>query len=438
MKTIITMKQLIKLQKVGVIVLIVSAVLSCSEKEVKTEGVSKEKIQTVFPHKMPTEKPNFPMSTATERMFNYSTPRVQDNELYTLFKYTKLEGLNYNGGDGTISRRDPSRPVLIDGKYYMWYTKRHTKVPPIGWDRANEATDEIPSTDWDLCDLWYATSKDGFKWEEQGIAVARPKKPALGWRSIATPEILIWKGKYYLYFQAFNEPSGTKGDWCPISMAYADSPNGPWTHIGKPIVPFGKKGEWDQDQTQDPHPIVYKGQIYLYYKAAYNKWPEKRDKYAVAHGLAIADNPLGPFEKHPLNPVLNSGHETTYFPFKEGIAALAIKDGNERETMQYAEDGVNFKIASSVSLTPTAGGTYTPDAFTGTDFGRGVTWGVCHFINAATSRDKKHSIIARFDCDLSLDCDEPSLKKTGVWHRPDVYFKQGLGGLRKKREGILK
>lgn len=402
-----------------------------------TACVAKEKQSTsqVFPHKIPQEKPNYPLSAATERMYDYPHLRAQNNELYSLFKYTQLEGFDYNGGDGTITRRDPSRPIYVNGKYYMWYTKRHTIVPPIGAHRAAEATDEIPSTDWDLCDLWYATSEDGFTWEEQGVAVKRPEKPAVGWRSIATPDILVWEGKYYLYFQSFNEPSGLRGDWCPISMAYADSPDGPWTHTGKEIVKRGKKGDWDQDQTQDPHLIVRDGKIHLYYKAAFNKWPDVRNKYVVCHGLAIADNPFGPFEKHPLNPVLNSGHETTYFPFKEGIAALAIKDGNERETMQYAEDGVNFKIASSVSLTPTACGFYTPDAFTNTDYGRGVTWGVCHFINAGTSKANKHSIIARVDCDLSLDVHEPSMKLTGVWHRPDVYFKQGLGGLRKKRAG---
>lgn len=379
----------------------------------------------VFPHKMPTEKPNYPISAATDRMFDYPAPRVQDNELYSMFKYTELKGFDYNNGDGTISRRDPSRPILVDGKFYIWYTKRHTKVPPIGSHRAMEATDEIPSTDWDLCDLWYATSKDGFTWEEQGVAVKRPEKGQLGWRSIATPDILVWKGKYYLYYQAFNEPSGLKGDWCPITVSYADSPNGPWTNLGKPVIPFGKKGEWDQDQSQDPHLIVHNGKIYLYYKAAFNKWPDNREHYAVAHGLAIAEDPLGPFVKHPLNPVLNSGHETTYFPFKEGIAALAIKDGNERESMQYAPDGVNFKVAANVTLTPTAAGAYTPDAFTDTKYGRGVTWGMCHFTNAGTSQ-KSYSIMARFDCDLSLDVNDPELKHTHMYLKPEVYFLQGL------------
>ena len=170
----------------------------------------------------------------------------------------------------------------------------------------------------------------------------------------------------------------------------------------------------------------------MYYKAAYNKWPDKRDEYAVAHGLAIADNPFGPFEKHPLNPVMNTGHETTYFPYKNGVATLAIRDGNERETIQFAEDGVNFKIASVVTLAPTAAGTYTPDAFTDTKDGRGITWGMCHFTNAGTP-EHRYSIIARFDCDLSRDCNDKSFKQTTVFFKPEVYFSQGLGGLKKKR-----
>ncbi|MFY0602218.1 MAG: family 43 glycosylhydrolase [Cyclobacteriaceae bacterium] len=412
---------------------ITAMIQGCSIPQEKGQEGDVQQERKIFPHKMPEERPTYPVSSATARMFDYPAPRVQDNELFSQFKYTQLEGLDYRGGNGTVTRRDPSRPILVDDTYYVWYTKRDTKVRPIGAHRAEEATEEIPSTDWDLAEIWYSTSRDGFKWEEQGIAVARPPKPQLGWRSVATPDILVWEGKYYLYFQAFNEPSGLKGDWCPASVAYANSPDGPWTHTGKQVVPFGEKGDWDQDQVHDPHPIVYDGKIYLYYKAAYNKWPDLRSEYAVAQGLAIAENPLGPFTKHPLNPVLNSGHETTYFPFKGGVAALAIKDGNERETMQYAPDGVNFEIASSLSLVPFAAGAYTPDAFTNTDNGRGITWGLCHFINAGTSRENRHSIIARFDCDLSLDDDEPSLKQSGVWHNPDVYFAQGLGGIRERR-----
>ena len=241
--------------------------------------------EAVFPHKMPDRKPDMELSSAMQRMYRYPAPRVQDNELFSQFKYTPLRGLDNNDGDGTISRRDPSRPILVNGRYHIWYTRRHTSVPPIGASRAHEATDQIPSTDWDLCEIWHATSKDGFTWEEQEVAVPRPPQPIPGCRSVATPDILVWRGKYYLYYQAFVEPSGTRGDWCSVSASYADSP---------------------------------------------------------------------------------------------------------------------------------------------------ITWGLCHFINAGTW-GKRHSIMARFDCDLSLDVHDPAMKTSSVWHSPDVYFKQGLSAAQRQR-----
>jgi len=69
-----------------------------------------------------------------------------------------------------VSRRDPSKVVRVGDTYYVWYTKRRTATPPRG---AALGTDRVPSTDWDLAEVWYATSKDGFVWEERGVTVPR-------------------------------------------------------------------------------------------------------------------------------------------------------------------------------------------------------------------------------------------------------------------------
>ncbi|MCM2374884.1 glycoside hydrolase family 117 protein [Aporhodopirellula aestuarii] len=386
---------------------------------VVTPSVSFADEPSGFPWDIPQSKPDRPLSAAMERLYtNYLTPRPEDNELFSSFKYTRLEGFDYHDGDGTISRRDPSKVLRINDKYYVWYTKRDTDTPPQG---AAKCTDTIPSTDWDLCEIWYATSNDGFTWKEQGVAVPRPPKPQVGWRSVATPDVLAWKGKYYLYYQGFMEASGTKGDHCPVAMSYADSPDGPWTVHGDVVVPNGAPGEWDQFSIHDPYPLIYNGKIYLYYKAAFGDRPE----YLVANGLAMADDPAGPFVKHPLNPLLNSGHETAYFPFKEGIAAFATTNGNESNTIQYAPDGINFQIAAVTSLIPIASGPHVPDAFDSNGNGRGISWGLSHFTNPGTWA-KSHSILARFDCDLSLDVDDPAMKNTHVWLKPEIYFSQGL------------
>ncbi len=382
--------------------------------------------QSPFPYGVPKAKPDMPLSKAMERAYTrYMSPTTWDNELFTKFRHTPLDGLEYNGGDGTLSRRDPSKVIKASGKYYVWYTRRSTPTPPRG---AKGGTGVIPSTDWDLAEIWHATSEDGFVWKEQGVAVPRPPKPAPGWRSVSTPDILFWKGKYYLYYQAFLEMSGTRGDDCPVTASWSDSPDGPWTPVGRIIVPNGPADAWDQYSIHDPYPLVYKGKIYLYYKSEAAGKPRP----VRFLGLAIADDPLGPFEKHPLNPVLNSGHETGLFPFKEGIAALVIRHGNEHNTIQYAPDGVNFDVAASVSLMPIAAGPYVPDAFTDTADGRGITWGLCHHTTAGT-REAKHTILARFDCDLSLDVDDVWMKEPEHWWPPEYYFQSQVNPARRRQ-----
>ena len=182
----------------------------------------------------------------------------------------------------------------------------------------------------------------------------------------------------------------------------------------------GPEGTWDQNNIHDPYPIHYKGKIYLYYKSEMGGRPK-----APMQGLAISDHPLGPFDKYPLNPIINSGHETGLFPFKEGIAALVGRHGLEHNTIQYAPDGVNFEIAAITALLPVAPGPYAPDAFTDSGDGRGISWGLSHF-RPFGGTGRKHSILTRFDCDLSLDVDDPVFKETDTFVTPEVYYQFSL------------
>ncbi|GAA3617406.1 family 43 glycosylhydrolase [Flavivirga amylovorans] len=414
------MKLIEKMSRVLSIV-VIALLVSCTQTQKKQDQSTKG-----FPQFLPEDKPDMPLSKAVARNFDtYDTPHLEDNELYTQFKYTEIKGLDYNNFDGTITRRDPSKVIKRNGKYYVWYTKRHTSVPVLGVKKAN---DTIAARDWDLAEIWYATSTDGFNWKEEGVAVARPAKPNPGWRSVTTTDILEWKGKYYLYYQAFQIDPAARGDDCPVAVSYADSPDGPWTPTHKIVIPNGTKDEWDGFSIHDPYPLVYKGKIYLYYKSDF----DTKARRVRMQGLAIADNPLGPFKKHPLNPVLNSGHETTMFPFKDGIAALVTRNGNEHFTIQYAPDGVNFEVKSIVEMMPYAPSPYIPNTFADDGNGRGITWGICHNIKAAAGKGRC-SILMRFDCDLSLDVNDPEFKKHEVIHKPDFYYRYGLSKVQRER-----
>jgi hypothetical protein len=126
-----------------------------------------------FPAKIPAEKPaDRKLSAACSRMWDRWSPHEdRGNELYSNFRYTPLEGFSR---EPNVSRRDPTKVIRVDGVYHVWYTCRRSEAPPAG---LKKATDTVPGTDWDLADIWHATSRDGFTWKEQGLAVARPPKP---------------------------------------------------------------------------------------------------------------------------------------------------------------------------------------------------------------------------------------------------------------------
>ncbi|MDZ8119071.1 glycoside hydrolase family 117 protein [Pontiella agarivorans] len=375
---------------------------------------------------MPAEKPpNRPLSAAMERAYDFwgieklasphGAAQNDQMELHSNFMFSPLSGLSY---ENNTSRRDPSKVIKVDGTYYVWYTHRQTEAPPSGPELAS---DTVPSADWDLAEIWYATSTDGFTWEEQGVAVPRPPKPEYGWRSVTTTDILVYKGKYYLYYQGFNAiPFTGGGDVAAVTVSEADSPRGPWRPLGKVVVDFGAEDEWDAKAIHDPYPMVYKGKIYLYYKGqpVYSHGSDDGLEMVRAQGVAIADHPLGPFTKHPLNPVINSGHETSLFPWKGGVAAIVSLDGPEKNTIQYAPDGVNFEIMSTIEMPPLAPGPFVADAFADNGDGRGITWGLCHIPQAMGDSqglkwaEDAHFTLARFDCDLSLDVHRPAFKRT--------------------------
>jgi len=49
---------------------------------------------------------------------------------------------------------------------------------------------------------------------------------------------------------------------------------------------------------------------------------------------------------------------------------------------------------------------------------------------------KSHSILARFDCDLTLDIHDPEMKESDIFNDPEINFKFGLSDNQKERLGV--
>lgn len=343
---------------------------------------------------------------------------LSSKEFQTEFRYSPAVGLGYEEG---VARRDPTGVIKVSSLYYVWYTKTPKGLTSVGF--AN-STDKLRAYTWDLASIWYATSPDGKTWTERGEAVSRGPKGSFDERSVFTPDILVADGRYYLFYQAVPEPYKWKTPYV-IAMSWADSPDGPWTKAPEPIVTTGQKGEWaeepeeipvygwpvkvkgawDSHAVHDPSLIVREGKYWLYYKGAPqgiggpglgHKRRDRKWGVPIAWGVAIADKPEGPYVKSPFNPVICGGHEVKVWPYREGVCAL-VNQGPERNTIQYAEDGLNFYVKAHVEDIPRAAGVYRVGNFTDTDKkpGQGITWGLSHVT-------KPWPYLQRFDCDLSL------------------------------------
>ncbi len=323
------------------------------------------------------------LSAASKRALarNYD----QGSEWFCGFRKRDLKG-DFKYEEGVV-RRDPSAVILVGDTYYVWYTKGEGKA--YGFGTGDPAKKVFP---WDLTEVWYATSKDGWDWKEQGLAVGRGPQGAYDDRAVFTPEVLAHDGKYYLVYQVVKAPyvNRVKNN---VGMAIADSPNGPWEKLDAPILRPADNGQWlgdeddrfkvkrqgdfDSHKVHDPTLMYYRGKFYLYYKGERMGERITFGGREIKWGVAIADKPEGPYVKSPYNPITNSGHELCVWPYMDGIAAMLTTDGPERNTIQYAEDGIDFEIKSHIRSGPHAVG-LVRSFDTDKSPLEAMRWGLCH------------------------------------------------------------
>ena len=336
------------------------------------------------------------LSAASLRALNHT----RGPEWFCQFRVQNLGGdFQYEKG---VIRRDPSAILQIEDTYYVWYTKGEGET--AGFGTGDPSQKVFP---WDLTEVWYATSPDGWIWQEQGLAVGRGADGDYDDRAVFTPEIFAHNGKYYLVYQVVKAPYviRVKNN---IGMAVADSPNGPWQKLPEPILKPADNGQWlgeddnrfaviekgdfDSHKVHDPCLMFYKDKFYLYYKGERMGEEMTFGGREIKWGVAIADKPEGPYIKSEYNPVTNSGHEVCVWHYQGGIAAVLTTDGPEKNTIQYAEDGINFEIMSVIKGAPEAMGLFRTPHHDESPLA-GIGWGLCHKYDA----DWHWQYICRFE-----------------------------------------
>ena len=270
--------------------------------------------------------------------------------------YTELTGI---GWEKNVMRRDPSDIIKVDDLYYVWYSKG--PIAP-GYDAT----------------IWYATSPDGLDWTERGMAL--PKGQAGSWEgaSVFTPNILVAEGRYWLFYTGTSQDVYKK-PFSPdskIGIAVSDSPDGPWERLASnpALINSADPSEFDSHLIDDACLVVRDGKYWFYYKGR----QQGKSPAQTKMGVAIADNPAGPYVKYEHNPIIPGNHEVFVWAQGSGVAAMIGTTGPKSITKSilYAEDGLNFVKTHNLVNGPVGGGGYRPGSFTDTQDGGNVEWGV--------------------------------------------------------------
>ncbi|HVW60359.1 MAG TPA: sulfatase-like hydrolase/transferase [Puia sp.] len=285
--------------------------------------------------------------------------------------------------DLLVMRRDPSDVIKVGAVYYVWYSKRLLK------DGIHHFPGDESAAHGYSAEIWYAVSKDGRSWEEKGRCVAKGTVGAWDEQSVFTPNILVFKKKYYLFYTGVPKPFTNVGDRVTksaIGLAVSDSPGGPWKKIKRPVLACSAdSSDFDSMRIDDACLVNKDGKIFLYYKG--RQWGHMPSETKM--GLAIADDPAGPYRKHDLNPLIKGGHEVMLWPVGAGVMAM-INIGPEglRRTIQYAPDGIHFNAVQGAAEVPAAAGFYREEG------AKMPEWGV----EIAADKDRLPGL-GRFDMD---------------------------------------
>lgn len=325
------------------------------------------------------------LSAASRRAKNYT----KGPEWYCEIITKPITGDLAVAEDGMV-RRDPSAVLEVNGLYHVWYSRSTGLSSGFG-----SGDPEAKTFPWDYCDIWHATSCDGWHWEEQSVAITRGKPGQYDDRSVFTPEVLAHAGRYYLVYQVVKSPY-VRRSYENVSIAVANDPAGPWTKLPGPILSAAQDGEWDTDadnrflvkskgsfdshKTHDPTLMAYRDKFYLYYKGEPMGEQMFMGGRETKWGVAIADNPEGPYVRSEYNPITNSGHEVCVWHYNGGIAAMLTTDGPERNTLQWAPDGINFEIMAHIKGAPEANGLFRTPNHDKHPL-EGLRWGLCHEVS---------------------------------------------------------
>lgn len=194
-----------------------------------------------------------------------------------------------------------------DGKYHVFYSRWKLEYGFVsGWVSNSEIAHAV------------SDNIDG-PYVFQDVVLGQRDRSNWDGTTAHNPYIIEKDGKYYLYYMGTtapegitNKPSSYSKDWYEyrnrqqIGVAVADSLNGPWTRYDEPVHGPDKTlnddgtTKWDSMLISNPAlTVMPDGRILMIYKGVQDttNGDTSHKNGVVKVGVAVADDPLGPFVK---------------------------------------------------------------------------------------------------------------------------------------------
>lgn len=194
------------------------------------------------------------------------------------------------------------------------------------------ASSASSSEHWVPAELFSATKK---------TKVIDAFRPVLGFDRHDPSNIIRYEHRFWVYY------TRNVGDHKEVSVNAAASIDGyTWTELGKAFG-RGDSGSWDESGVIAPYVVSHKGKFYLFYTGF-----REGDLATRNLGLAVADDPSGPWKRWAGNPVLRCNPDPVAWDsgmlgdanviFRDGKWWLYFKSRRVQETNQDTRIGVAF------------------------------------------------------------------------------------------------
>jgi len=211
--------------------------------------------------------------------------------------------------------------------------------------------------------MWYSGHGSSRQYRKWSIGLATAKHPLGPWKKYDGNPILEdfgyvggvlkVKGKYHLYSAYPISSRGYKGDYSPLALAVAETPQGPYTkYKGNPLMEKGDFGDWDDGGISEAEVLYHAGVFHMFYGGTHLYGP-RLESIGYAYSLdgynfmKYLRNPVAARQANPNAAAFAEVHAIIEPPFIYLYHTLRYEERNNKSFPWNEDLGVQVLVTQT-------------------------------------------------------------------------------------------